>query len=670
MHTSFQIEWLEQRWLLADVRFAVIGDYGVAGQPLADVSAMIDLFDPDFVTTTGDNNYEVGGANTIDPNIGQYFHEYIFNYQGGYGAGSLTRRFFPSLGNHDWGNTVPTPHNAQPYLNYFDLPTSPSGGERYYDFVSGPVHMFVLDSDENEPSGISETSTQANWLRDRLAASTAPHRVVVFHHAPYSSGEHGNDPTLQWPFSQWGATAVIAGHDHHYERLFAEGIPYFVNGIGGRSLRTMPNIVPESQFRYNANYGAMIVDANDEQMTFKLYTRTGALIDTSTLVLANQLPIVSVQPTDASGAEAGTNPAVFTISRTGSTAAPLTVNFALGGSAVMGADYQNVPLSITIPIGSSSAIVQLNPINDFLAEGAESVTLTLTSSALFNLGQDKASTATIADDDGTSALLFAGGGTWKYLDDGSNQGTAWRAIDFNAIWPSGGARFGYGDPGMVTTINGGPSNNRFITHYFRTTFNIANANAIDVAQLNVLRDDGAVIYLNGNEVWRTNMPAGTITSSTLASTGVGGADETTFFAHAFDPTLLQTGTNYLAVELHQSSVTTSDAVFDMYIAGGVDNVAPTVANQVFDFESWHELRFTFSENVFDSLDVSDLIITNLANPNDPLPSGAFALTAGGEPTVAVWRANSLLPDGLYRAVLPAGSAHDRANNALAGNVVL
>jgi hypothetical protein len=171
-----RIEMLEFRLLLADVRFAVIGDYGFAGQPLADVANLIKSFDPDLITTTGDNNYDVGAASTIDQNIGQYFHEYIFNYQGTYGAGSPTRRFFPSLGNHDWGNTFPNPAGADPYLAWFDLPASASGGERYYDFVAGPVHFFMLDSDPNEPNGRDENSIQAQWLESALAASTSPNR--------------------------------------------------------------------------------------------------------------------------------------------------------------------------------------------------------------------------------------------------------------------------------------------------------------------------------------------------------------------------------------------------------------------------------------------------------------------------------------------------------------
>jgi hypothetical protein len=64
-------------------------------------------------------------------------------------------QFFPTLGNHDWY----TP-GAQPYLDYFHLP----GNERYYDFVWGPVHFFAIDSDENEPDGVNQSSVQAKWL--------------------------------------------------------------------------------------------------------------------------------------------------------------------------------------------------------------------------------------------------------------------------------------------------------------------------------------------------------------------------------------------------------------------------------------------------------------------------------------------------------------------------
>src|SRR5262245_34079066 len=137
------------------VRFAVIGDYGLAGSNEAAVAALAASWAPDFIITTGDNNYYYGAAETIDRNIGQYYHAYISPYHGSYGPGATTNRFFPVLGNHDWD----TP-GAKPYLNYFTLP----GNERYYDVVRGPVHFFMLDSDPREPDGTKMDSVQAAWL--------------------------------------------------------------------------------------------------------------------------------------------------------------------------------------------------------------------------------------------------------------------------------------------------------------------------------------------------------------------------------------------------------------------------------------------------------------------------------------------------------------------------
>ncbi len=267
------------------IHFAVIGDYGESGSDELDVANLVKGWNPDFIITTGDNNYPDGSAATIDQNIGQYYHEFIFPYTGSYGAGAATNRFFPSLGNHDWN----TP-NAQPYLDYFTLP----GNERYYDFIRGPVHFFVVDSDSDEPSGNTSTSTQAAWLQNALAASTSPWNLVYLHHAPYSSGAHGSNTTLQWPYAAWGADAVLAGHDHTYERIFLNGIVYFVNGLGGRSIYSFGTPVTGSQFRYNADYGAMLVDASEAQITFQFINRTGAVIDSYVLDSGPAIPSVPV----------------------------------------------------------------------------------------------------------------------------------------------------------------------------------------------------------------------------------------------------------------------------------------------------------------------------------------------------------------------------------------
>ena len=254
-----------------NVRFAVIGDYGSGKDAEADVAALVKSWDPEIIITTGDNNYPDGESATIDQHIGQFFHEYIGDYQGSFGGGAEENRFFPSLGNHDWHSP-----GAEPYLDYFSLP----GNERYYDFTWGPVHFFALDSDSREPDGVGRSSMQAEWLQSRLAASTSPWKIVFFHHAPYSSGLHGPVDWMQWPYAEWGADIVLAGHDHTYERILRDGIAYFVNGLGGMSRYDFYGAVDGSQVRYNDDYGAMLVEANEEMVLLKFITRQNELIDT------------------------------------------------------------------------------------------------------------------------------------------------------------------------------------------------------------------------------------------------------------------------------------------------------------------------------------------------------------------------------------------------------
>ena len=173
--------------------------------------------------------------------------------------------------------------------------------------------------------------------------------------------------------------------------------------------------------------------------------------------------------------------------------------------------------------------------------------------------------------------LVPTGAVWKYLDNGSDQGTAWRASGFNdSTWSSGPAQLGYGDGDEATTLSFGPdANNKFITSYFRRAFNVTDASVFNGLTLRLLRDDGAVVYLNGVEVWRTNMPTGSVEFLTPASVAIGGVDETTFVQTTISPSLLVSGTNVLAIELHQSGGTSSDISFDLQLIGSDSSASVT-----------------------------------------------------------------------------------------------
>jgi hypothetical protein len=281
---------LEDRVTPASTRLAIIGDYGTGNSAEAAVASRVRSLQPQFIVTAGDNNYPSGAASTIDRTIGKFYHSFIAPYHGSFGAGAATNEFFPALGNHDWMTA-----GAGPYLNYFTLP----GNERYYTFRRGPVQFFVIDSDPHEPSGVTPSSKQGQWLRSQLAASTAPWKLVVFHHSPFASGDHGSAMWMRWPFHQWGATAVISGHDHFYERLWENGLPYFVDGLSGQPIVPVPFGTPiaGSQVRYNARHGALLVQATDTTINFRFITDTGVLIDNYWMI--HKAAAMAPQPTMA-----------------------------------------------------------------------------------------------------------------------------------------------------------------------------------------------------------------------------------------------------------------------------------------------------------------------------------------------------------------------------------
>ena len=158
---------------------------------------------------------------------------------------------------------------------------------------------------------------------------------------------------------------------------------------------------------------------------------------------------------------------------------------------------------------------------------------------------------------------------WKYLDNGSNQGTNWRQPAFDdSTWATGQSELGYGDNDETTYVSYGPNpNSKYPTTYFRRSFYVTNATSFSMLQLGMIRDDGAVVYLNGTEVWRTNMPAGTIAYNTYAATHIEGADERIWHSASIPVNTLVNGQNVIAVEIHQASAASLDNSFELELAG-------------------------------------------------------------------------------------------------------
>ncbi|MCW1925672.1 Ig-like domain-containing protein [Luteolibacter arcticus] len=178
-----------------------------------------------------------------------------------------------------------------------------------------------------------------------------------------------------------------------------------------------------------------------------------------------------------------------------------------------------------------------------------------------------------------SATVIAKESVWNYLDNGSDQGTAWKEPAFNdSAWASGKGVLGGGDGHIDTIINIGPSGNRYITTYFRRTFELTGAAAVQALDFNILRDDGVVVFINGVEVARQNLPAGPINYLTDTPAIIDGSAESTYFPATASPLPpLVEGTNVIAVEVHQRDGNSSDLGFDLeMITRALPGEAPEV----------------------------------------------------------------------------------------------
>jgi hypothetical protein len=190
--------------------------------------------------------------------------------------------------------------------------------------------------------------------------------------------------------------------------------------------------------------------------------------------------------------------------------------------------------------------------------------------------------AITARPDSMMTPFILGGSVWKYSDQGLDLGTNWSQPNYDdSTWSQGAGRLGYNIVGITTTVSSGPgpaSTN--ITTYFRNRFVVPNGISYTNLSVRLNRADGAVVWLNGQELYRLNLPAGAITNQTLASTLV---NDTQDVANDYFPTnlpisSLPAGTNVMAVEIHKHSAAVGGITFDLELFGnGVYPPPPTLS---------------------------------------------------------------------------------------------
>ena len=166
-----------------------------------------------------------------------------------------------------------------------------------------------------------------------------------------------------------------------------------------------------------------------------------------------------------------------------------------------------------------------------------------------------------------ASTLVSRGALWKYEDSNTDLGTAWRQPGYNdSSWASGAAPLGAGDTHIVTAVDIGLDGARYPTVYFRYKFNVADPTVYVSLQAELLRDDGAAVYLNGQEIIRDGIAINSVHTSYAVQT-VADAAETTYFPFALSTAGLVAGENTLAVEVKNVGATSSDLGFDLEIVG-------------------------------------------------------------------------------------------------------
>ncbi|MBN2272145.1 MAG: lamin tail domain-containing protein, partial [Sedimentisphaerales bacterium] len=190
------------------------------------------------------------------------------------------------------------------------------------------------------------------------------------------------------------------------------------------------------------------------------------------------------------------------------------------------------------------------------------------------------------------------GARWKYFDEYTDLGSDWYVDVDDTGWAEGDAELGYGDGtettpiGYLVTNPGTPEEGKNITTYFTHSFNVADVSKYSALSLRIRRDDGAVVYLNEQEIARSNMPEGTVGYTTQAASNVYGTDsggsdvETLYYGGRIydndddftniDIGYLQNGENVLAVEIHQYQINGSDISFDLELMGILKGSGPTI----------------------------------------------------------------------------------------------
>ena len=573
------------------------------------VNKAIELYpNTSFIQSAGD---QVNDSKSEEEYAGWFAPELLKNYP------TAT-----TIGNHD---------NSQYYEYHFNTPnqnpalgnSNDAGGDYYFTY--GDTLVMNLNSN-------NKNATQhAQFMEETVAANpNAKWKFVVFHHSIYSAASHSLEagiiklreelvPTID----KLDVDAVLMGHDHSYVRTYQmknlqplknqmidedgsvinpDGTLYLTaNSSSGSKYYNLKD--PEF---YSANRSQLRtptftnVEVTPTSLEFTTHrTDTMEVTDTYKIVkdpsIEVVLPALESVSIEASSNVVPTEPTTFYPE----------VSLNVTGKNVNGGVYDIAYEDITYKTSPEGQLSISQDGKITVEEGAKPGYIQVWAEVTNEGKIIETEKVTIQIVEHAEQTLLEKGSIWKYLDNGTDQGTAWREPAFDdSNWASGAAPLGYpvsedrpmfGD--IATVISYGPDSSKKIpTYYFRTTFEVEDLSKIgDVGHINFGIDDSVILYLNGQEIGRHNLPDGEIGYDKYLSdlTGSSVADESnyeTFTLDAADLAHLVEGTNVLTAEVHQDRPTSSDIYWDMEFIASVNKEASEeaiVPEKTYDYKGYH-----------------------------------------------------------------------------------
>ena len=550
----------------APFRFVAFGDSGTGNTTQYDVSEQMAKLvpAPELALGLGDLVYENGAAADFDPKLFEPNRELFPRVA-----------FWPTIGNHEARTS-----NGAPFYDAFYLPTDtgapghPSNSERYYSFDYGMAHFACIDS---ETSSSAPGSPMYTWLADDLDDANARGKrwlIAFMHHPPYSKGSHNSNveadlimlrQNLVPLFESKGVDMVLVGHSHSYERSYLaqgdavlqndpstyskigspNGTIYLVSGCAGKSEGgSLDHSLMSVSRGLVAGFSA--IDVSFGEIRGYFVEKDGETTDVFTLRKAADTREPRISHLEATGAHR----LVATFDEplapgTGPPGAENVANYLLNGgatvvAATLGSDQHTVELITSTLTPDKSYELTVLRVQDVSGNAIEEI------EAMFV----RSSSGEV-----TSAPGVPEGATWRYFKGTSSPPSIWNRRTFDdGAWAQGTAGFGFADSDDATELS--DMLNGYLSLYTRASFVLDDPQRITGMELRVSYDDGFVAYLNGTEVARANVPDGQ-TSTTPASGSHEADDFESFDLDAFTNELAA-GTNVLAIQGHNSSISSND----------------------------------------------------------------------------------------------------------------